>query len=206
MSLIEFFRVGGPALIALLLCSVIVVALALEKFFFLGNFNRQVEVLHQKAEKLILENKLHEARGLCHTVHHLVGTPYGILLEGAQGNLESWKERIARRLIETQLGLKKSLWIMATIGSIAPFLGLFGTVLGIMRSFHAIGAAGKSGFNVIATGLAEALVTTAIGILVAIIAMIIFNYFQTRITSINIYFKNKMEDLIEILLKSGGNA
>jgi biopolymer transport protein ExbB/TolQ len=202
MSLVELIRVGGPALLVLFFCSVLVVALALEKLFFLSNFRRQIQILHEKAEKLILENKFNEAKGLGHTVHPLIAAPFAVLLEGKRQKKEVWKDKILRRLSETQLGLKRSLWIMATIGTMSPFIGLLGTVLGIIRSFQAIGATGKSGFNVIASGLAEALATTAAGIFVAIVAVVLFNYFQTRVNAVSINFRNKLEDLMDLLLEN----
>jgi biopolymer transport protein ExbB/TolQ len=69
--------------------------------------------------------------------------------------------------------------VLATIGSISPFVGLFGTVLGIMRAFRDIGIAGSAGGAVVATGVAEALITTAAGLFVAIIAVIAYNHLAT---------------------------
>ena len=69
--------------------------------------------------------------------------------------------------------------ILATIGSVSPFVGLFGTVLGIMRAFRDIGLAGSAGGAVVAAGIAEALVTTATGLCVAVIAVIAYNHLMT---------------------------
>lgn len=77
--------------------------------------------------------------------------------------------------------LKDRVWILGTIGSLSPFIGLFGTVVGIIKSFAAIGATGETGFAVVAAGISEALVATAVGILVAVIAMGFYNYLQIRI-------------------------
>ena len=95
--------------------------------------------------------------------------------------------------------LNRANWLLATIAAVAPFLGLLGTVTGIIRSFESIANSGKSGFSVIAPGLAEALITTAFGIIVAIVALIIFNYFQMRLKNLMITYKMGLEDLIDEL-------
>ena len=83
---------------------------------------------------------------------------------------------------ETQK-LKKHLWILGTVASSAPFIGLLGTVVGIIKSFESMAIAGTGGFAVVAAGISEALVATALGLAVAIIAVIFYNYFQTRIAN-----------------------
>ena len=104
-----------------------------------------------------------------------------------------------RRLKETQQGMRKYLWILGTIGSSAPFIGLLGTVVGIIKSFDAISKSGKAGFDVVAGGLSEALVTTAAGIVVGVLAVIFYNYFQNKLKVYSLDFKNKLEDLRETL-------
>ena len=97
-------------------------------------------------------------------------------------------EEVARitdaRVFEALDGLRERLWILATIGSIAPFVGLFGTVVGIMKSFHFIGETGTGGFAVIAAGISEALVATALGLGVAVVAVAFYNYFEARLDRI----------------------
>jgi biopolymer transport protein ExbB len=88
------------------------------------------------------------------------------------------------RIFEAQERLRQRLWLLATIGSIAPFVGLFGTVVGIMRSFHAIAASGSGGFAVVAAGISEALVATALGLGVAVVAVAFYNYFEARLERI----------------------
>jgi biopolymer transport protein ExbB/TolQ len=87
--------------------------------------------------------------------------------------------------------------MLGTVGSSAPFVGLFGTVWGIMGSFSAIGAAGKAGFAVVAASISEALIATAAGILVAVVAVMFYNYLQVKIGEINTEFKNALGDMAE---------
>ena len=88
------------------------------------------------------------------------------------------------RTFEALETLRQRLWVLATIGSIAPFVGLFGTVVGIMKSFHFIGETGAGGFAVIAAGISEALVATALGLGVAVVAVAFYNYFEARLERI----------------------
>ena len=76
------------------------------------------------------------------------------------------------------------MWLIGTIGSAAPFIGLFGTVVGIMRAFHHMAQTGAGGFAVVASGISEALVATALGLGVAIIAVALYNYFQVRLADL----------------------
>lgn len=92
-------------------------------------------------------------------------------------------DRLVRRyVLATGSELKRGLSAIATVGSTAPFVGLFGTVIGIVNGFHEIGATGRGGIATVSTGIAEALVTTAFGIMVAIPAVWLFNLLSQRIT------------------------
>ena len=77
------------------------------------------------------------------------------------------------------------LWVLGTIGSSAPFIGLFGTVLGIMRAFHSMALAGTGGFSVVAGGISEALIATALGLAIGIVALVFYNYLQNRVERID---------------------
>ena len=77
--------------------------------------------------------------------------------------------------------MRRGLWMLGTIGSLAPFIGLFGTVWGIMKSFHDMAMQGSGGFAVVAAGISEALVATAVGLLVAILALAVYNYLQVTV-------------------------
>ena len=93
--------------------------------------------------------------------------------------------RISRTLRHASLreisGLERSLIFLATTGNITPFIGLFGTVWGIMDAFHSIGMTGSANLGAVAPGIAEALITTAAGLAVAIPGVIAYNYFLNRI-------------------------
>ena len=92
--------------------------------------------------------------------------------------------------------LKKNLWVLGTVASSAPFIGLLGTVVGIIKSFESMAVHGTGGFAVVAAGISEALVATALGLGVAIIAVIFYNYFQTRIAGLNGLFRIQVAKII----------
>lgn len=198
MNILNLFLEGGFVMIPLLICSLIVWAVTFEKIYFLKKIKLELGQLHEKASELIQDNKIHEAKGLGHGLHPLVKTPFLAMIESRELETSAWESRVSRRVSESQQGLKKSLWILGTVGSSAPFIGLFGTVVGIIKSFDSIAQAGKGGFSVVAAGLSEALIATAAGIIVAVMAVVLYNYFQTRLQNLNLEFKNKIEDLMDL--------
>jgi biopolymer transport protein TolQ len=95
--------------------------------------------------------------------------------------------------------LESHLSFLATVGSVSPYIGLFGTVWGILRAFEQIGATHQAGIDVVGPGIAEALVTTAAGIIVAIEAMVIYNYFMARLQRTVLELKLMAEEFVELL-------
>ena len=89
-----------------------------------------------------------------------------------------------RRFAEI-LQLRGPIWVLATSGASAPFIGLFGTVVGILVAFQSMAVMGTGGFSVVAGGISEALISTALGLIVAIIAVIFYNYLSQKIERIN---------------------
>ncbi len=99
----------------------------------------------------------------------------------------------------TVLTLKRYLWALGTVGSSAPFVGLFGTVVGILKAFQSMSVAGTGGFKVVSQGIAAALVATAAGLMVAIYAVIAYNYFVARINGIAMQYKLYCEEFLAAL-------
>jgi biopolymer transport protein ExbB/biopolymer transport protein TolQ len=99
--------------------------------------------------------------------------------------------------------LKRGLGGLATIGSTAPFIGLFGTVIGILDAFQSIATQKTSGIGAVAGGISEALVTTAFGLFVAIPAVWAFNYFTNRVEAFDVEMDNSSSELVDYFLKQG---
>jgi biopolymer transport protein ExbB len=90
--------------------------------------------------------------------------------------------------------------VIGTIGSLAPYVGLFGTVIGIIRAFQDMAEHGAGGFEVVAAGISEALVATAAGLFVAIVALLFFNYLQVRVGVISATYARSCERFVQALL------
>jgi len=97
--------------------------------------------------------------------------------------------------------LKRGVSSLATIGSTGPFVGLFGTVFGIMNAFKSISQSKSTGIGAVAGGISEALVTTAFGLFVAVPAVWVFNYFTNRIEAFDVEMGNSSSELIDYFLK-----
>ena len=99
--------------------------------------------------------------------------------------------------------LEKYLNFLATTGSTSPFIGLFGTVWGIMNSFQGIGSAGSASLAIVAPGIAEALIATAVGLAAAIPAVIAYNYYLSMARKMIIDMEDFSEDLLELFTRVG---
>jgi len=119
--------------------------------------------------------------------------------------LEAARQGMDRTAMITMAELKENLGALATIGATAPFVGLFGTVLGIMHAFGKMATSG-GGIASVSAGIAEALITTAFGLFVAIPAVWAYNYFQNRIDRFTVEMSNSGSEMAIYFLKEAGNA
>ncbi len=115
--------------------------------------------------------------------------------------IEASKRALERAAAIVHAELKRGVSTLATIGSTAPFVGLFGTVLGIIHAFEGIANSKTTGLGAVAGGISEALVTTAFGLFVAIPAVWIYNYFTTKIESFDVEMDNSSSELIDYFIK-----
>ncbi|PSH04818.1 MAG: flagellar motor protein MotA [Acidobacteria bacterium] len=125
---------------------------------------------------------------------------HGESAEQGEG-LEASRRALERSVAIVHAELKRGLGGLATIGSTAPFVGLFGTVVGILNAFKGISGAKATGLAAVAGGISEALVTTAIGLFVAIPAVWMFNYFTGRVEAFDVEMDNSSSELIDYFLK-----
>lgn len=204
MSVMEIFQQGGFIMWPLLIFSVLAWTVASHKFFYLRTFNREAEKLNAEISAAIAAKKVEEIKYAVKNFPKEIANPHQVLLEDNITSKEDLQDRLSRRLAETNSSLKENLWILGSISSSAPFIGLFGTVVGIMSSFKAIGASGKSGFSVVAAGISESLIATAAGIIVAVIAVLFYNYFQTQVNKTAQKFRHQVEDIADLLFSAKG--
>ena len=115
--------------------------------------------------------------------------------------IEASKRALERAEAIVHAELKRGVSALATIGSTAPFVGLLGTVVGIINAFKGISTEKSTGLGAVAGGISEALVTTALGLFVAIPAVMVFNYFSSRIEAFDVEMGNSSSELIDYFLK-----
>ena len=115
--------------------------------------------------------------------------------------VEAAKRGLERSVAIVHAEMKRGLSALATIGSTAPFVGLFGTVVGILNAFQQIATQKTSGIGAVAGGISEALVTTAFGLLVAIPAVMTFNYFTGKVEAFDVEMDNSSSELVDYFIK-----
>jgi biopolymer transport protein ExbB/TolQ len=118
-----------------------------------------------------------------------------------EDQIEASQRALERSEAIVHAKLKRGLGGLATIGSTSPFIGLFGTVVGILNAFRAIAEQKTPGIGAVASGISEALVTTAFGLLVAIPAVMAFNYFTGKVESFDVEMDNSSSELIDYFIK-----
>ena len=128
-----------------------------------------------------------------------------------QGDISGETIEASRRALEraeaiVQAEMKRGVSALATIGSTGPFVGLFGTVIGIINAFKGIASEKSTGLGAVAGGISEALVTTAFGLFVAIPAVMMFNYFASRLKAFNVEMGNSSSELLDYFIKRSNRA
>jgi biopolymer transport protein ExbB/TolQ len=118
------------------------------------------------------------------------------------GDINSAERAVEREMLMTITDLKRGLGVLATVGATAPFVGLLGTTMGIVNSFAAMAASGSGGLASISSGVSEALITTAFGLIVAIPAVWLFNYFQIKIDNLIAEMTYTSKEMIDYMIKN----
>jgi biopolymer transport protein ExbB len=197
---VDTVKAGGITLGVILVCSILVLAIAVERLAALWRFLDRARTLGETVKRCLYRGALAEARTACERSTNLAAEFYLVGFErhgrSSEHALEAAVDRERQRVA---LALKGQLWSLGTIGATAPFIGLFGTVWGILRAFEQIGVTHAAGIDVVGPGIAEALVTTAAGILVAIEAVVIYNYFMARLAKTALELKLMAEEFVELL-------
>lgn len=120
--------------------------------------------------------------------------------------VDSGKRAIERETLMTTAEMKKGLGNLATISTTAPFVGLFGTVIGIINAFRGMAISGSGGLGAVSSGIAEALATTAFGLFVAVPAVWMYNYFLNKVERFNVEMSNASSQLIDYFIKNEARA
>lgn len=189
---------GWPVLSILLVMSVISITVILDRITMFRLARLHARSFVETIIKIIREQGIDRAVDYCRQVNKPVALVVArVLLQ--KGGREA-RERAARYALQTQINrLETHVSILGTIGSTAPFVGLFGTVLGIIRAFQDIALNAGAGPEVVSAGIAEALIATAFGLLVAIPAVMFYNYCIRKIEIFTQDIDQAAYNLIETL-------
>jgi biopolymer transport protein ExbB len=177
--MLSFFIRCGPIMYPLLICSLVSIAIIVERIIFWlevkrGRDTLLISEMLQLAEKGHYDKAAQLARGSRDYIAR-------VLLEGIVHRNYSLSQALEMGAEEEVKRMRKNLTILDTIITLAPLLGILGTVTGIINSFHLLGAAGIESPRVVTEGIAQALITTATGLAIAIMTLIPYNYFLSRI-------------------------
>ncbi len=176
---------GGLDMWVLLALSIIVVAIVIERLVFFASQHGDTKGLLRAIGAKIETDDLDGAIKICQSNKGMLPRILEFGLRRGEKNRADITDALSIALMEHLNALERNLGIIGTIAVIAPFVGLAGTVLGIIKAFQDIALKGNSTPAVVAGGVSEALITTFSGLVVAIVAVIFFNYFKSRIKAYN---------------------
>jgi len=200
----EILQTGGFTMYVLLFCSLLSITILLERVIYYRKLSRtrRAEFM-MRIKKILRSGNFEMAMEICKETR----APFSNVIYSGLELLKRNEKRIStameRQITIETTKLERYTGIVGTIGNTAVYIGLFGTVLGIIRAFHDIAAAGAGGMSIVIGGVAEALVCTATGLFVAIPAVVAYNYFTRRVDN----FISEMElcasELIDLVRTEG---
>ena len=221
MDLVEMFRqMTAPAwvvAIVLFIMSFWSIGVAIERFYTYGQARKQSKMYAPQVAKHLKDGRLKEAIALSGSKDFRYSHLAKVVLAGLQEYqfqqesggaglnredvLDTVRRSIQRATALTASDLKKGVTALATIGSTAPFVGLLGTVIGVINAFVGIGSTGTGSIGAVSAGIAEALVETALGLFVAIPAVWFYNYLSNRLEYFNVEMDNSSSELVDYFIK-----
>ena len=203
---------GAAVMLCLVALSVFSVAMIVDKHRRFRLASRQSQMFKSafgkflrggEVQELIDATRLHPNSHVAQVVSAGILEYDGVRQTGGDpvASLELVTSALRDSMSETLIQMKRGLGFLATIGSTAPFIGLFGTVVGIINAFRSIAVTGAGGMSVVSGGIAEALVSTALGIFVAIPAVAAFNHFTGKIEVFHVEMNRASSQLVNCLFK-----
>src|SRR4030043_1321613 len=175
----EILQTGGFTMYILLFCSFLSLTILLERIIYYRKLSRTKRAgFMTRIKRALKSGDIERAMEIC---NETVAPYSNVIYSGLELHHHNEKEignAMEREITVETIKLERFTGIVGTIGNTAVYIGLFGTVLGIIRAFHDIATAGAGGMSIVIGGVAEALVCTAMGLLVAMPAVIAYNYFM----------------------------
>ncbi len=197
---IDLLVMGWLSNIPLAIGSIVSISVFCERLLSFRGLEDSSRKMAGKAIDAIVRRDLEGAKRICANSELPLAAAFHEALGWNNVAAEDLDRVLATRRAELATGLKRGVWMIGTVGSLAPFVGLFGTVVGIIRAFGVMSESGDTGFQVVSANLSEALIATAAGLGVAIVALCFFNYLQIRIGSLNAVYARASERLVQALI------
>jgi biopolymer transport protein ExbB len=192
---------SSPIVLVLVICSVVTLGVALERIYYYTKRRGDPEVAIRRAAVRVREGRLREAEMSLEKTTHPVG-PVGLeVLRSSDKPAETFEERLHIALSNQRLLFERNLNVLGTMAAVAPLIGLFGTVWGIMRAFSDMAQTGSAAPSVVAAGVAEALVTTAAGLVVAVPALMVYNHLSRRMNVMLTVAENQGRSLRTVIVE-----
>ena len=170
----------SPVMLVILGCSVVTLGFAIERLLYFAKRRGNADLMIAQALVQARNGHRSEAASALQAAPHPGGPVAAQIVEHAHQPDDVVEERMYIALSEQRLLFERNLGVLGTMGNTAPLIGLLGTVWGIMRAFHDLASTGSAGPSVVAAGIAEALFTTAAGLIVAVPAVMLYNHFTRR--------------------------
>ena len=220
MNLIDMWGTMGPVAkgvaFVLIFMSMWSFGVAIERLYTFSQARKQSKLYAPQVAKHLKEGRLKDALAVSQSKTYQYSHLAKVVLAGLQeyqfqhdagGALnrddlvDTVRRAIQRATALTSNDLKKGIPALATIGATAPFVGLLGTVVGVINAFVGIASTGSGGIGAVSAGISEALVETALGLVVAIPAVWIYNYFTSRLEYFNVEMDNSSSELVDYFIK-----
>ncbi len=199
--LFDYFRQGGPVMFLILLASVVGLAVFIERLIYLQKVKKNAAVVMERIREKLKGLRLDEAVAVC---ENYPGPASNIIKAGLEASSKS-REEIEKSMEDAAKyeipRLQRNLPILATVVSISTLLGLLGTVLGMIMSSTVLSTQGMSNPSKLIAGIAQALITTAYGLIVAIPAVVGYNYIVAKVDNLITNIELAATDLIKMLRK-----
>lgn len=192
----EMFLQGGWVMWPLLTLSIITWAIILERALVFLSIRPRFQRLNKALMESLQNGDVAAARKICEGEKADLAPIFMGSIDTRRGR-ESVERVTERNKARMSVQLKKNLWILGTIGSASPFIGLLGTVVGIIRAFHEMANKGTGGFTVVAGGISEALIATAAGLILAIVALFAYNIFTTAANQMMLSLRITLDELVD---------
>ena len=195
----EFISAGGPFMWPLLACSVLIITITIERSWFLQN--RLVSPKGLKAQIINLLDKESISKKQASEIANLSSLGFLLINCIKYKNLqrENLESKIEEKAIEVKYGLERNLTMLGTIATISPLLGLLGTVVGMITAFTGLTETAGANPDLLASGISQALITTAFGLFIAVPGLVMHKYFEQKITYLLITLQKEVSDFIDII-------